>query len=36
MEKKKKKMRLKIKQDLGSRAIILKYIEAHSKIKDSE
>lgn len=33
--KKKKKMRLEIRKDFGSRAIILKYTEAHSRIKDT-
>lgn len=34
-EKKKKKVRLKIGKDFGSRAIILQYREAHSRIKDT-
>lgn len=33
--KKKKEMRLKIRKDFGSRSIILKYIEADSRIKDT-
>jgi hypothetical protein len=33
--RKKKEMRLKIRKDFGSRAIILKNIEADRKIKDT-
>ena len=33
--KKKKEMRLEIRKDFGSRAIILEYIEAESRIKDT-
>ena len=33
--KKKKEMRLEIRKDFCSRAIILEYIEAESRIKDT-